>query len=116
MISLLLLMRADSHASLRLAATGREGAEKQVAAIESIGGSVSGQWALLGHYDLAVVATFPNEDVAAAYCLSANAAGYETEAHVALRPEQLEAARTLLAVAHSRSTGYVATPTEEAET
>jgi uncharacterized protein with GYD domain len=101
MPTLLILMRTDSFASLRMAATGIEGAAGQVAAIASLGGSVTGQWALLGDYDLAIVASFPSEDVAAAYCLSANAAGFQTSVHLALHPEQLALAQALVMASES---------------
>jgi uncharacterized protein with GYD domain len=90
-------MRADPAASLRMAATAGEGAAKQVQAIETLGGSVNGQWALLGRYDLAVVASFPDQEVAAAYCLIANGGGWMTEAHLALLPSGLGVAAGLLA-------------------
>jgi hypothetical protein len=50
----------------------------------------------LGRYDLAVVATFPDEAIAAAYCLTSNAGGYATEVHVALEPVQLATAQALV--------------------
>lgn len=97
MLTLLLLMRADAGASLRTAASGERGAEGQVAAIAALGGSVISQWGLLGRYDLAVIATFPDQDTAASYCLLANSAGFSTEAHLALAPNQLNHAASLIA-------------------
>lgn len=94
---LLILMRADPGASLRMAATAERGAAGQVEAIEAVGGAVEAQWPLLGRYDLALVATFPSEDVAAAYCLMAASAGYSTETHLALSPDQLNLAAEMIA-------------------
>src|SRR5688500_10825328 len=96
MIKLLLLMRANPSASMRIAAAGPDGARQQAAAIEVLGGSVEGQWVLLGRYDLAVVATFPDEAIAAAYCLAANSGGYATEVHLALAPDKLSAAQEFI--------------------
>lgn len=96
MIRMLLLMRADPAASLRIATTGVEGADAQRAAIEALGGAVEGQWGLLGQFDLAVVAVFPDQAVAAAYCLAANAGGFATETHIALEPVDLELAKLVM--------------------
>jgi len=103
MLKLLLLMRADPSASMRMAAAGPDGARQQVAAINALGGEVEGQWVLLGRYDLAVVASFPNDEIAAAYCLTANAGGYATEVHYALPPSKLAAAQALIDEAFSNS-------------
>lgn len=99
MVTVLLLMRADAAASLRVATYGAEGARAQVDAIRALGGEVADhcQWVLLGRYDLGVVATFPSETVAAAYCLSANAAGYATEVHLVVPPEGLADAQAVIA-------------------
>ncbi len=93
---MLLLMRADPRAALQMAATGPTGAAAQVEAIEELGGTVHSQWALLGRFDLAVVVEFPTDEVAAAYILLAEAAGFPTETHLALTPHQLEVAATIV--------------------
>jgi uncharacterized protein with GYD domain len=92
----LLLVRADAAASLRLLTTGTRGAEGQQAAIADRGGKVLSQWALLGRYDLAVIAEFPDSTAAAAYCLSSNASGYAVELHVALAPDAVDKAASLV--------------------
>lgn len=96
MTTFLILIRADAHASLKIAATGESGASGQVAAIEGLGGSVSGQWVLMGRYDLALVATFPDAATAAAYTLMANAGGLVTESFLALNPSELSLAQDLV--------------------
>jgi uncharacterized protein with GYD domain len=81
---------------LKIAATGESGASRQVEAIEGLGGSVSGQWLLMGRYDLALVATFPDAATAAAYTLMANAGGLVTESFLALNPSELALAQDLV--------------------
>lgn len=52
------------------------------------------------------MASFPDDSIAAAYCFAANAAGFATEAHLALAPDRLETASLLVAaVAGVQATG-----------
>jgi uncharacterized protein with GYD domain len=74
-------------------ASGSAGADGQRAAIEALGGTVVGQWALAGRFNVLLVAEFETDAAAMAASLRATEDGFETELIRAFPPGEIDDAR-----------------------
>src|SRR5688572_19955809 len=96
MLRLLLLMRADASASMRVAAAGSDGARQQVAAIEALGGAVEGHSVLFGVYILVADVLMPDVSSPPAERLRNSPAGFETPLYDPFRAEIYSVTKTML--------------------
>lgn len=90
----IILFRANEVASLQILGMGSEGAKEQRRVIRDYGGRVKTQVAVLGRFDLVLLAEFPSANDCLAYCLAANASGNYAEALPAFTPGEVDSART----------------------
>lgn len=96
MSAYVMLMKADRASGLGLLVSGKAGASQQEAAVRRLGGTVKGQWAVSGSYDLVVVCDFPTRESAFAFGMLQTAAGFYTDTLEAFEPDDVDRAAALL--------------------
>lgn len=87
-----ILQKAADYGSAGIIAGPSSGAERQAAAVSALGGTVMNQFAVLGQYDVVLVADFPDDETVLAFSLRAQEEGFYTHAMRAFTPHEADSA------------------------
>jgi uncharacterized protein with GYD domain len=90
------LQKAPDHGAAGISAGPSKGAARQAEAIRALGGTVQAQFAVIGRFDIVLIADVPNDETALAISLRAQEEGFYTEALRAFTPEDADKAVSLL--------------------
>ena len=92
-LTYVLLLRNDAVAADLMLRSGSDGAKEQEQAVHAFGGKVIAQYAVIGRYDVVLVAEFAAHADCLAFSLGAARGGQSVEAMEALHPAEVDAAR-----------------------
>ncbi len=107
------LFKAESAGAGQILFGASEAAERQVDAIEQLGGSVEVQHFVTGAHDLVLIADLPSEAASLAVSLAAEAGGFQVDTMRAFDAAELDQAQSLVPEVRDWLRGKVASAVDE---